>query len=86
MSVTLRYLSPPQIAAQYRVRASKVIGWIVRGELRGIDVSDHPGVGRARWMVSPADLAVFENRRVASPVTRISRRRKKKATNFVKYF
>jgi excisionase family DNA binding protein len=50
------YLTPPAIARLLRVSPDKVLGWIRRGELRAVDVSDSL---RPRYPVSPDDLDAF---------------------------
>jgi hypothetical protein len=62
-----------------------VIGWIRSGELRAIDVSSRPGLGRPRHRIDPADLVAFENRRVATPDPKPKRRRKRDG-NVIQFF
>ena len=73
--MTARYLTPPQVAEQFRVNSAKVLMWIRTGELRATNVAASL-IGRPRWRISPADLAVFEQRRqaVAPPKTRPRRK------------
>jgi excisionase family DNA binding protein len=69
----IRYLTPPEIATRLRVDAHKVLGWIRRGDLRAINVSDG---WRPRYRISPDDLESFLRRReVQPPPPRIARRR-----------
>jgi excisionase family DNA binding protein len=69
----IRYLTPPEIAARLRVDAHKVLGWIRKGDLRAINVSDG---WRPRYRVSPDDLESFLRRReVQPPPPRVARRR-----------
>ena len=70
-----RYLTPPEVAALLGINSGKVLCFIRTGELRAVNVAASL-IGRARWRVSPADLAVFEQRRsaVAPPKTRPSRK------------
>jgi len=70
-----RYFSPPQLAKRFGVNAGKVLGWIHSGELRAVNVAEKL-TGRARWRISPADLAVFEQRRSAVAPPRSRPRRK----------
>ena len=69
--MSTRYLTPPEVAKRYGVNASKVLGFIHSGELRAVNVAAST-LGRARWRISPSDIAVFEQRRsaVAPPKTR----------------
>ena len=70
-----RYLTPPEVADRYAVNANKVLGWINGGELRATNVAANP-IGRPRWRVSPADLAIFEQRRSAVAPQKARPRRK----------
>ncbi len=79
-------MTPPTVARRYGVKAEKVIGWIRRGELRAIDVSTQAGVGRPRFRISPADLAVFENQRAAVATPKLSRRRRQQDPAVTQYF
>ena len=62
-----KYLTPPEVAKRYGCKPSKIIAWIRRGELRAVDLSDQPGVGRPRFKIDPLDLAAFENNRIQLP-------------------
>jgi hypothetical protein len=77
--------TPPEIAKRYRVSSDTVRGWIVSGQLRAVDVSARPGIGRPRWRIHPCDLVAFENARTAQPPVKPARRRRK-AANVVEYF
>jgi hypothetical protein len=67
------YLTPPQVAEQYRVDPHRVIHWIRSGQLRAINLGD--GNKRPRYRISPADLAAFEaSRSVQPPAPRVRRR------------
>jgi len=70
-------LTPPEVARRWGVSPDKVIGWIRSGELRAIDVSAHPGIGRPRYRIDVLDLAAFESQRqvVVSPKRTRRRRR-----------
>ena len=70
------YLTPSAVAERFGVDVHKVIVWIRRGELRAIDVATTTG-GRPRYRISPADLAVFEVGRSATPQPKITRGRRK---------
>jgi excisionase family DNA binding protein len=58
------YLTPPEIAACLRVSPEKVLGWIRRGELRAINVSNGY---RPRYRVSPEQFENFLKRRQVQP-------------------
>lgn len=77
--------TPPEIAARLRIKPERVLAMIRAGELRAIDVSSKPGVGRPRYRVYLADLLAWERRREAKvPVKQPPRRRRKQAER--KYF
>ncbi|MHC4404506.1 MAG: helix-turn-helix domain-containing protein [Planctomycetota bacterium] len=78
-------LTPPQVAKRYRVNSETVIGWIKSGQLRAIDVSKNPGVGRPRYRIDPTDLIAFENRRLAVSPPKVSRRRRQ-AGSVIEFF
>ena len=78
--------TPPQLARQLGVAPETVIGWIRSGELRAIDVSSRPGVGRPRFRIDVADLAVFEQRRAVVPQVKTSRRRRRRTPGIVEFF
>lgn len=82
------YLSPPQYAKRLGIKPEKVLQWIRNGELRAIDVSSCPGVGRPRYRI-PADAVVeFEETRSGlAPNAKPRRRKRKRLPNdFVRYF
>ena len=77
--------TPPELAKRWRVKPSRVIGFIRSGELRAFDVSSQPGVGRPRYRIS-ADAAIeFENRRSGADAPKTARRKKTPA-NVIQYF
>ncbi len=78
------YLSPPAIARRLGVKSSTVRGWIVSGQLRGVNLAA-AGCSRPRFKVDPADLAIFLNRRAAGPTPKVPRRRKRDE-NVTPYF
>ncbi len=81
--MTTRYRTPPDVAEQYGVNAGKVLGWIRTGELRATNVAANL-LGRPRWRISPADLAVFEQRR--SAITPPKSRPRRKAVGVIEFF
>lgn len=68
-----RFLTPPAIARKLGVKVERVRGWIVRGELDAINVSDGH---QPRYRVSPAALEAFMAGRSVSPSPAPKRRRK----------
>jgi hypothetical protein len=85
-SEPVRYLSPPEYARRLGVKPSKVIAWIRSGELRSLDASSRPGVGRPRFRISPDAIVEFENRRGVQPAPAPRRRRNKQRNGVVQYF
>ena len=78
-------LTPPQLAQRYGCKPSKIIAWIRSGELRAIDSSTRPGVGRPRYLIDLADVAIFEERRTVKPAKTVTKRRPKQS-NVTEYF
>jgi transposase len=77
-------LTPPMIAHRFGVSTDKIIAWIRSGELRGVNIATKAN-GRPRYVVDEADLAVFEQRRTAQPLSATPRRRKT-ATGVIEFF
>ena len=81
-----RYLSPPAVAEALGCNQTKILGWIRSGELRGVNVAAKVG-GRPRWRISLEDLEGFLQRRAASPVPKVARRRTRRTElDVVKFF
>jgi excisionase family DNA binding protein len=78
------FYTPPQIAKLLGIEAEKVLGWIRRGELAGVNVVDRTG-GRARWRVSSDALDDFLKRRQAAKPAAVSRRRKNQPADFIEF-
>jgi excisionase family DNA binding protein len=71
------FLTAEQTARLLRVRQSKVLAWLRSGELRGADLSERPGRGRARWRITREALEEFlRARQPAPPAERVKRRRR----------
>ena len=83
-------LTPPEIARRWGVSPETVIGWVRSGQLRAVDVSSRPGIGRPRFRIDIADLSAFENRRQVIPRGKNgnnpSRRRRRKPAGVVEFF
>lgn len=80
------YLTPPQIARRLGVKPAKILGFIARGELHAVDVSERRGK-RPRWKVSHEALATFlavRASRQTPPAT--SRRRPRKQETVIEFF
>lgn len=69
-------VTPPQYAARLGCKPSKVLAWIVSGELRAIDAAAVRG-SRPRYLIDEADISAFEaGRTVTAPAPATPRRRK----------
>ena len=79
-------VSPPALARRWTVNVTKVLGFIASGELRAVDLSTCPGVGRPRWKIDEADIEAFETRRLAKPPEPKPRRRRRKVAASEDYF
>ena len=79
----MRYFTPPELAKLWGVNANKVLGFVRTGELRAVNVAAST-LGRARWRISPSDLAVFEQRRQATAPPKSRPRRK--AVGVIEFF
>ncbi len=76
-------LTPPELARRWRVKPSKVLGFIRSGELRAFDVSSRPG-GRPRFRIAIDAVIEFENRRAPKPVPKT--RQRKQSVDVIEYF
>lgn len=78
------YHTVPDLAGALGVNATKVLGWIARGELVAVDVSARRGE-RPRWRIAAAELERFLQARRAVPVVPAPRqtRRKRDYTEYV---
>jgi len=77
------YLTPPEVAKLLRVRIDKVRGWIRRGELAAVDVSETIG-GRPRYRIARDDLDAFLRRRqVTTPPVTVRGRRQPAIKQYV---
>jgi hypothetical protein len=59
-------LTPPAYARQLGVKPEKIRLWILRGELRAVNVAENIG-GRPCWKIPPDAIEEFEARRAAKP-------------------
>jgi excisionase family DNA binding protein len=76
--VVKRYLSVRDVAEALGVNATKVIGWINRGELRAVNVAARTGAGcRPRWRITEKDFKCFEASRTVVPAVKVQRRGKR---------
>ena len=72
---TTTYLTPPELAKRWRVKPSKVTGWISRGEIFAINVATNPA-GRPRWRIPPSAIVEFEMARATKLAVKPMRRRR----------
>lgn len=72
-------LTPPELAKRWRVKPSKIIGFIRRGELRAFDVAANTA-GRPRYRITIDAVIAFENCRAAKPTVTKGRRKKRDET------
>ncbi len=85
MSSCKMKLRPADIAERWGISIAKVISWIRSGELRAINAATTQ-VGRPRFLIDPADLEAFEQRRAVVPPPEPAPRRRKKDPEIVEYF
>lgn len=76
---SLRYLTPPEIAARMRVKVATVRGWIVSGELVAMNLS----AGRPKYRVRPKDLETFERTKLVCKPEKTVRRTTRKPANYL---
>lgn len=62
-----KYYTPGEIAERYAVGVGRVIGWIRRGELVGLNVSGTTGGPKPQFRVTAAALEQFEAARAVQP-------------------
>jgi hypothetical protein len=80
-----RLLTPPQLARQLGVSPEKVIGWINRGDLRGLNLAKHLG-GRPRYRITPEAVQEFLRSREVTPVPKSPRRTKRPDGDWVEFY
>jgi excisionase family DNA binding protein len=72
------FITPPELAREYRVCVDTVYTWIRNGELRALNLAEHPN-GRPRYKIDRADIKAFEERRSSTatitPAVKQTRRR-----------
>lgn len=84
-TVTHTKLTPPELAAQLGVSVDKILTWIHSGELRAVNLATRLG-GRPRFRIDPADVAEFENRRVARPIPKTPKPRRRPCHDLIEFF
>lgn len=79
-------LTPPQLAKLWGISPNTIVSWIRSGQLRAIDISTRPGIGRPRYLIDRRDIVEFEERRQVKPPEPVRRRREKLPADFIHYF
>jgi transposase len=78
-------LTVKDVARRFRVGASKVRGWIARGELAAINTADI-ACGKPRWVITPDALTAFEKRRQGGEAPKPATRRKTRRKGVIDYY
>lgn len=78
-------LTPPQLAKRWRVKVTKVLGWIRSGELRAINLATK-ATRKPRWKIRAEDVEAFELLRASNEVQKPSRARRAKLPATKEYF
>jgi excisionase family DNA binding protein len=82
----LSFLTVSAVACALGVRRGKILNWIARGELVGVNIADR-ATGRPRWRIPQAALDSFLAMRSCRPPDPVRRvRRPKPDANYVEYF
>lgn len=76
------------LAARWAVPAEKVRDLIASGQLSALDVSLHPGQGKARWRILADAVERFErSRSTVQPATqKRTRKRSSKSAKVIEFF
>jgi hypothetical protein len=89
MSNAPEFFTPPEIAARLRVKPERVVSWIRRGELTGVNLAER-GSKRPRYRVSQIALDAFLAARQECPkqvaVTKPMRQSRQKPKDYIKFF
>lgn len=80
-------LTVEKVAERYGVSEGTVLAWISAGELKALNVARGARCKRARWRVSEAALAAFEEARTQSrSVPQKGPRPQRQANGMVKFY
>lgn len=71
------YFSPPEVAERFRVKPGKILAMIRAGILAAVDMA-MPGSRRPRFRISADAIREFEQRRAATGVVKIRRRKQQR--------
>ena len=87
MQLIEQYLTPPQLAARWGVKADKVIALIHRNELKAVNLALDGNGQRPRWKISIEEVRRFEESRSNKPPEpKPKRRRRREVTTGKEYF
>jgi hypothetical protein len=75
--------SVADLCKRWKVGSDKVLGFLRRGELVGINLATSIS-GRPQWRITPESVELFERRRSSAPPPKPPRRRKR--TDFIDFF
>lgn len=76
-----RYLTPPEVAARFRVKVTTIREWIIGGRLKALNVSKQ---GRPKYRIRPVDLEAFERSLEVQPAkTKAASKRKQRPPNYL---
>ena len=67
--------SVADLCRRWKVGPGKVLGFLRRGELVGVNVATNLS-GRPQWRITPESVALFEKRRTSAPPPKPQRRRR----------
>lgn len=74
------FVTPPQLAKRLGISEDKVYAWIDSGQLRAVNLAEHPHSERARWRISQEAIEEFlasrENKPPAPEPPKPRRRRR----------
>lgn len=79
------WLTPPEVARRYGIKAERVIAMIRAGLIRAIDVAS-PGSHRPRFRVHQADLIAFEHSREVKPRQKKTSRKRRSKSDVIEFF
>ena len=77
-------ITPPVYARRLGVSQTKVLRWIMAGELPAMNAATRVG-GKPRYLIDEADIVDFEQRRQAAAVSRQLSQRPRKSVGVPQY-
>jgi len=79
-----RYLTPPELAKLWHVKAGTILAMLRSGRLRGFNVGS--GRLRPRYRIPPEALIEFQQQQSAKPPPPVARRRRKPDPDVIAFF